>query len=46
MHQCVKFIYFRMTLCMFQMVFPPIIRSTRLYIQQQAFVKQILLSAC
>ena len=34
------------TLYMFRTVFPPIIRSSRLYIQQQAFVKQILLSAC
>jgi len=30
---------------MFRAVFPPIIRSSRLYIQQQAFVRQILLSA-
>jgi len=28
---------------MFRMVFPSIIRSSRLYIQQQAYVKQILL---
>jgi len=35
-----------MTLYMFRAVFPSIIRSSRLYIQQQAFVKQILLSAC
>jgi len=33
MHQCIKFIYFRMTLYMFRMVFPSIIGSTRLYIQ-------------
>jgi len=38
--------YFWMTLYMFRTVFPSIIRSSRLYIQQQAFVKQILLSAC
>jgi len=38
--------YFEMTLYMFRTVFPPIISSSRLYIQQQAFVKQILLSAC
>jgi len=37
--------YFRITLYMFRTVFPSIIRNTRLYIQQQAFVKQILLSA-
>jgi len=34
-----------MTLYMFRTVFPSII-SSRLYIQQQAFVKQILLTAC
>jgi len=45
MHQCLKYIYFGMTLYMFRTVFPSIIRSSRLYIQQQAFVKQILLSA-
>jgi hypothetical protein len=38
--------YFRMTLYMFRTVFPSIMRSSRLYIQQQAFVKQILLFAC
>ena len=42
----VNLFYFRMTLYMFRTVFPSIIRSSRLYIQQQAFVKQILLSAC
>ena len=31
---------------MFRTIFPSIIRSSRLYIQQQAFVKQILLSVC
>jgi len=31
---------------MFRAVFLSIISSSRLYIQQQAFVKQILLSAC
>jgi len=46
MHHCIKFIYFRMALYMFRTVFPSIIRSSGLYIQQQAFVKQILLSAC
>ena len=35
-----------MTLYMFRTVFPSIIRSSRLYIEQQVFVKQILLSAC
>jgi hypothetical protein len=37
--------YFAMTLYMFRTVFPSIIRSSRLYIKQQAFVKEILLSA-
>ena len=36
-------IYFEMTLYMFRMVFASIIMSPRLYIQLQAFVKQILL---
>ena len=40
-------IYFiEVTLYMFRTVFPSIIRSSRLYILQQAYVKQILLSAC
>jgi len=39
-------IYFGMTLYMFRTVFLPVIRSSRLYIQQQAYVKQILLTAC
>jgi len=38
--------HFGMTLYMFRTVFPSIIKSSRLYIQQQASVKQILLSAC
>jgi hypothetical protein len=46
MHQFLKFFYFDLTLYMFRTVFPSIIRSSRLYIQQQAYVKQILLSAC
>ena len=29
---------------MFRTVFPPIIRNSRLYIQQQVYVKQILLT--
>ena len=41
-----NFFYFEMTLYMFRTVFPSIIRSSRLYIRQQVFVKQILLSAC
>jgi len=39
-------IYFGITLWMFRTVFPSIIRSSRLYIQQQVHVKQILLPAC
>jgi len=40
-------IYFiGVTLYMFRTVFPSIIRSSKLYVQQQAYVKQILLSAC
>ena len=46
MHQCIKLFCFGMTPCMFRTVFPSIIRSSRLYIQQQAYVKQILLSVC
>jgi hypothetical protein len=46
MHQFLRFIYFELTLCMFRTVFLSIIRSLRLYIQQQAYVKQILLPAC
>jgi len=42
MHQCLKFIYFGITLYMFRTVFPSIIRSSKLYIQQQTFVKQLL----
>jgi len=38
-------IYFiEVTFYMFRTVFPSIIRSSRLYIQQQAFVKQIMYS--
>jgi len=33
--------HFGMRLYMFRTVFPSIIRSSRLYIQQQAFVKQM-----
>jgi len=46
MHECIKFIYLRKRLYMFQTVIPSVVRSSRLYIQQQAFVKPILLSAC
>jgi len=40
MQQCLKFIIFAVTLCMFPTVFPSIVSSSRLYIQQQAYVKQ------
>jgi len=36
--------YFGMTPNMFQTIFPSIIRSSRLYIQQQAYVKQTAVS--
>ena len=36
--------YFGMTLYMFRTVFPSIIMSSTLYLHQQAFVKQTLLS--
>ena len=39
MHQCIKLFYFGMTLYMFRTVFPFIIRRSRLYIQQQAYVR-------
>ena len=38
--------YFGMTLYMFRTVFQSIIKNSGLCIQQQAYVKQILLSAC
>jgi len=40
-----KFIYFCKTLYMFQTVFPSIIRSTKLHIQRQVFVRPLLLPA-
>ena len=46
MHHCIKFILFWNDIYMFRTVFPSIIRGSRLYIQQQAYVKQVLLSAC
>jgi len=45
MHQCIKLFYFGVTLYMFRTVFLSIFRSSRLYIQQQTFVKQVLMSA-
>ena len=38
--------YFGMTLYMFRTVFPSIIRNSRLYIQQQAYVKQTDTADC
>ena len=46
MHQCLKFILFGVTIYMFRTVFPSIIRSSRMYIQQQAYVKKIVPTAC
>ena len=37
---------FGMTLYIFRTAFPSIIRSSSLYIQQQAFVKQIYTALC
>jgi len=39
------FVYFYKTLYMFQTVFPSIIRSSKLHIQLQVFVRPILLPA-
>jgi len=47
--RCTNFsnlLYFGRTLYMFRSVFPSIIRSLKLYIQHQVYVKQILLPAC
>jgi hypothetical protein len=46
MHQLFKFLCFGITLYMFRTVYVSIIRSSRLYIQQQVYVKQVLLPAC
>ena len=40
-----QIIYSCKTLYMFRTVFPSIIRSSKLHIRQQAYVKQLLLSA-
>jgi len=40
-----QWIYFCKTLYMFQTVFPSIIRSSKLHIQRQVFVRPILLPA-
>ena len=45
MHQLPKFIYFGITLYMFRTVFLSTIRSSRLYIQQQVYIIEILLPA-
>ena len=39
------FIYFCKTIYMFQTVFPSIIRSSKLHIERQAFVRLLLLPA-
>jgi hypothetical protein len=41
MQQFLKFIYFDLTLYMFRTTFPSIIRSSGLYIQQQAYVNEV-----
>ena len=46
MHNISNSFYFGTTLYMFRTVFPSIVRSLRLYIQHQVYVKQILLTAC
>jgi len=47
MHNISNLFYFGITLYMFRTVFPSIIRSLRLYIQQQVYVIQVLwLLAC
>ena len=47
--RCASFLslfYFVVALYMFRTVFPSIIRSLRLYIQHQVYVRQIVLVAC
>ena len=46
MHHFLKFILSCNTTLHVSEVFPSIIRSLRLYIQHQVYVKQILLTAC
>jgi len=47
MHQCIKFVLVGgVTLFMFRTVFPSIISSSRLYIQQQAYVKLMPVAVC
>ena len=46
MHQFLKFIYFGITLYMFWTVLLSIIMSSRLYIEQQVYVKWIQLPTC
>jgi len=45
MHHSLKLILLGVTHYVFRTIFPFIIRSSRLYILRQAYVKQILLSA-
>jgi hypothetical protein len=45
MRQFLKFIYFELTLYMFRTIFPSIIRSSTLYIQQQVYVRYCYLLA-
>jgi hypothetical protein len=46
MHQFLKFIYFELTLYMFRTVFPSIVRSSRLHIQQRAYVADFVILYC
>jgi len=39
-----QFIYFCTSLCVLQMVFPSVIRSLKLHIQRQVFVRSLLLA--
>jgi len=45
MHQCIKFIYFGLTLYIFRTVFPSIISSTRLYNNNQTDTAVCLLAS-
>jgi hypothetical protein len=46
MHLFLKFVYFDLTLYMFRTVFSVHHQEFKLFIQQQVYVKQILLPAC
>jgi hypothetical protein len=46
MHQFLEFIYFGLTIYTFRTVFPSIIRSSRLYIQQHTYVTDFIIAYC